>query len=137
MLTHKEVNTFIRKYNKQVVIKGYSKMKLSNKIALVERRIKENKGGKYGLEVEARLEWGQLKKGKGVEDKDREGRKEAFFEKKKEEAKKEKDKPKPKIVVKASAIKKKNGSSSKPKVVVKAKLVKKKVGTNDDGQKII
>ena len=101
-------------------------MKLSNKIALVERRIKENKGGKYGLEVEARLEWGQLKKGKGVVDKDREGRKEAFFEKKKEEAKKEKDKPKPKIVVKASAIKKKNGSSSKPKVVVKAKLVKKK-----------
>ena len=135
MLTHKDVNTFIRKYNKQVVIKGYSKMKLSNKIALVERRIKENKGGKYGLEVEARLEWGQLKKGKGVEDKDREGRKEAFFEKKKEEAKKEKDKPKPKIVVKASAIKKKNGSSSKPKVVVNVKLAKKKVGTNDDGQK--
>ena len=54
-------------------------MKLSNKIALVERRIKENKGGKYGLEVEARLEWGQLKKGKGVVDKDREGRKEAFL----------------------------------------------------------
>ena len=136
MLTHKDVNTFIRKYNKQVVIKGYSKMKLANKMALVESRLKEKKSGKYGLEVEARLEWGQLiKKGKGVVDKDREGRKEAFFEKKKEEAKKEKDKPKPKIVVKASAIKKKNGSSSKPKVVVKAKLVKKKVGTNDDGQK--
>ena len=77
------MSTFIRKYNKGVVvIKGYSKMKLSNKIALVERRIKENKGGKYGLEAEARLEWGQLKKGKGVVDKDREGRKEAFFEKK-------------------------------------------------------
>ena len=52
----------------------------------------------------------------------------SFFEKKKEEAKKEKDKPKPKIVVKASAIKKKNGSSSKPKVVVNVKLAKKKSG---------
>eukprot|EP01051_Picozoa_sp_SAG22_P008833 SAG22_NODE_697_length_7825_cov_8.757831_3_plen_78_part_00 len=48
MLTHKEVNTFIRKYNKHVVIKGYSKMKLANKVALVENRLKEKKGGKYG-----------------------------------------------------------------------------------------
>ena len=45
-----------------------------------------------------------------------------FSERKKERGgQKGKDKPKPKIVVKASAIKKKNGSSSKPKVVVKAK----------------
>ena len=83
MLTHKEVNTFIRKYNKQVVIKGYSNMKLANKIALVERRIKENKGGKYGLEVEARLEWAKMKKDKGIVDEDREARKKAFFQKKK------------------------------------------------------
>ena len=82
MLTHKEVNTFIRKYNKQVVIKGYSKMKLANKMALVESRLKEKKSSKYGLEVETRLEWSQLKKGKGVVDKDREARKEAFFAKK-------------------------------------------------------
>ena len=77
MLTHKEVNTFIRKYNKQVVIKGYSNMKLANKIALVERRIKENKGGKYGLEVEARMEWAKMKKDKGIVDEDREARKKA------------------------------------------------------------
>ena len=113
MLTHKDVNTFIRKYNKQVVIKGYSKMKLANKMALVESRLKEKKSGKYGLEVEARLEWSQLKKGKGIVDKDREARKEAFFAKKKEEAeKKGKDKPKPKIVVKA-VVKKKEGQLKK------------------------
>ena len=89
MLTHKEVNTFIRKYNKQVVIKGYSKMKLANKMALVESRLKEKKSGKYGLEVEARMEWSQLKKGKGVVDKDREARKKAFFAKKKGGGRKE------------------------------------------------
>ena len=56
------------------------------------------------------MEWSQLNKGKGVVDKDREARKEAFFAKKKEEAeKKGKDKPKPKIVVKA-VIKKKKGN---------------------------
>ena len=64
-------------------------MKLANKIALVERRIKENKGGKYGLEVEARMEWAKMKKDKGIVDEDREARK-------KEEAKK----GKPKVVVK-------------------------------------
>ena len=58
-------------------------MKLANKIALVERRIKENKGGKYGLEVEARLEWAKMKKDKGIVDEDREARKKAFFQKKK------------------------------------------------------
>ena len=72
-------------------------MKLANKIALVERRIKENKGGKYGLEVEARLEWAKMKKDKGIVDEGREGRKEAFFAKKKEKAEK---KGKPKVVVK-------------------------------------
>ena len=71
-------------------------MKLANKIALVERRIKENKGGKYGLEVEARLEWAKMKKDKGIVDEDREARKKAFFQKKREEAKK----GKPKVVVK-------------------------------------
>ena len=71
-------------------------MKLANKIALVERRIKENKGGKYGLEVEARIEWAKMKKDKGIVDEDREARKKAFFQKKKEEAKK----GKPKVVVK-------------------------------------
>ena len=58
-------------------------MKLANKIALVERRIKENKGGKYGLEVEARMEWAKMKKDKGIVDEDREARKKAFFQKKK------------------------------------------------------
>ena len=109
MFTHKEVNTFIRKYNKQVVIKGYSKMNLSNKVALVERRIKENKGNKYDPATEARLEWSQLKKAKGIVDKDREARKKAYFDKQREEAKKAKeakDKPKPKIVVKAIVKKK-------------------------------
>ena len=73
-------------------------MKLANKIALVERRIKENKGGKYGLEVEARMEWAKMKKDKGIVDEDREARKKAFFQtkQKKEEAKK----GKPKVVVK-------------------------------------
>ena len=56
----------------------------------------ENKGGKYGLEVEARLEWAKMKKDKGIVDEDREARKKAFFQKKKEEAKK----GKPKVVVK-------------------------------------
>ena len=50
-------------------------MKLANKIALVERRIKENKGGKYGLEVEARMEWAKMKKDEGIVDEDRRGKK--------------------------------------------------------------
>ena len=58
-------------------------MKLANKIALVERRIKENKGGKYGLEVEARIEWAKMKKDKGIVDEDKEARKKGFFQKKK------------------------------------------------------
>jgi hypothetical protein len=94
-------------------------MNLSNKVALVERRIKENKGNKYDPATEARLEWSQLKKAKGIVDKDREARKKAYFDKQREEAKKAKeakDKPKPKIVVKAIVKKKRlenqNGKSS-------------------------
>ena len=82
-------------------------MKLANKIALVERRIKENKGGKYGLEVEARLEWAKMKKDKGIVDEDREARKKAFFQKKKEEAKKGKPKVVVKVVKKKTSLKKK------------------------------
>ena len=41
MLSHKEVDAFIRKYN--VVIKGYGNKRLKDEVLLVECRMKERK----------------------------------------------------------------------------------------------
>lgn len=42
-MTHKKANDFIRKWNKELGIKGYSKMKLPEKRLLIEKRLKEVK----------------------------------------------------------------------------------------------
>ena len=42
-MTHKKANDFIRKWNKELAIKGYSKMKLPEKMMLIEKRLKEVK----------------------------------------------------------------------------------------------
>jgi hypothetical protein len=43
MPTHKLANDFIKKWNKTLAIKGYSKMKVTEKVALIEKRLKEVK----------------------------------------------------------------------------------------------
>ena len=42
-MTHKKANDFIRKWNKELGIKGYSKMRLPEKMLLIEKRLKEVK----------------------------------------------------------------------------------------------
>ena len=44
MPTHKVANGFIRKYNKKFAIKGYSKLKLEDKLKLIESKTKARGG---------------------------------------------------------------------------------------------
>ena len=108
MLTHKEVDAFIRKYNKEVIIKRYSSKRLKDKIALVERRMKESKSASV---TEARLEWGKMKRAHGMVDEGAAEKKAAFFKKKQAEI----------------AAKSKSETKTKPKVKVVA-VVKNKSG---------
>lgn len=48
-LSHKAINEFIRKYNNQFAIKGYSRLNIADKNKLVEKRVKEV-GGKALME---------------------------------------------------------------------------------------
>ena len=42
MPTHKIANNFIRKYNKEFSIKGYSKLKISDKLKLISKVVSKN-----------------------------------------------------------------------------------------------
>ena len=68
----KDIDTFIRKYNKSIVIKKYSKLKLSQKMALVDQRMQDTKGKgeSKSITYATRMEWKNLKREKGIEDKD-------------------------------------------------------------------
>ena len=40
MVSHKIANDFIRKYNKEFAIKGYSKLKIQDKLRLIQNKVK-------------------------------------------------------------------------------------------------
>ena len=42
-MTHKKANDFIKKWNKDLMIKNYSKLKIKEKTDLIEKRLKEIK----------------------------------------------------------------------------------------------
>jgi hypothetical protein len=58
MPTHKVANAFIKKYNKEFAIKGYSKMNIHDKNALIEKKLKN---APHRIN-HARLEWIKIKK---------------------------------------------------------------------------
>ena len=57
MPTHKISNDFIRKWNKTLAIKGYSKMSVKDKTALIEKRLKEVK---LVMVKDMRKEWTEI-----------------------------------------------------------------------------
>eukprot|EP01050_Picozoa_sp_SAG11_P014844 SAG11_NODE_1868_length_4151_cov_8.778134_5_plen_190_part_00 len=61
-MTHKDVDTFIRANNRAFQIKRYSRLRLADKVALVEREIERNSSTTFQMEAE----WVQLKKRKGI-----------------------------------------------------------------------
>tara|TARA_R110000824_G_scaffold234607_2_gene423217 strand:+ start:166 stop:612 length:447 start_codon:yes stop_codon:yes gene_type:complete len=54
MPSHKVTNEFIRKYNKLFQIKGWSKLKINEKIDLVDKKLSQIKGGDI---VNIKKEW--------------------------------------------------------------------------------
>ena len=61
-MTHKDVDTFIRANNRAFQIKRYGRLRLADKVALVEREIKRNSSTTFQMKAE----WVQLKKRKGI-----------------------------------------------------------------------
>ena len=123
MLTHKDIDIFIRKYNKSIVIKKYSKLKLSQKMALVDQRMKDTKGKGESITYSARMEWKNLKKKRGIEDKDLVNRKNEYLDKLRAAEAEKKSKAVNKPKVKVVAVKKGTSNTNintKPKAKVLA-----------------
>ena len=53
-MTHKKANDFIKKWNKDLMIKNYSKLKIKEKMDLIEKRLKEIKSENISI---MRSEW--------------------------------------------------------------------------------
>ena len=95
MPTHKISNDFIRKWNKTLAIKGYSKMSVKEKTALIEKRLNEVKSE---MITDMRKEWTGITS--KYSDKIKSNEAKRAETKKKTETKKEKPEKKVKVKVK-------------------------------------
>ncbi len=99
MPTHKIANDFIRKYNKELAIKGYSRLSVKEKTALIEKRLKEVKSE---MITDMKKEWSGITSKYSDKIKKNEAKR---ANKKKSETKKEKPEKKVKVKVKKEKAK--------------------------------